>query len=154
MEEKEKMSYAEVATEINILFRYIDEELVVKVPQKIRDFLKSIASPTYVSKIDPRFPLDDQYLLPETEILLSVLHHEFWATKEQRAELDILLSDNENLLNEEYDVDKLFNKVEEIKKNKVTAKTNESPTVVDSTPWYINCVNIFKTIVNKLFNNK
>jgi len=104
MEDHKKMSYAEVATEINILFRYMDEDLIAKIPQKIRDFLKSIASPTYVSKIDPRFPLNEQYLLPETEILLSVLHYEFWSTKEQRAELDAILTENEQSLNEEYSI--------------------------------------------------
>ena len=50
--------YADLAAEMNILLRYIDDELVEKIPQKIIEFFQDIASPHFKSRIDPRLPLD------------------------------------------------------------------------------------------------
>lgn len=146
------MSYAEVASEINTLFKYIDEDLVEKVPQNFKDFLKSIASPTYVSKIDPRFPLTQQYLLPDTEVLLAVLHYEFWATKEQRSEMNSILLKNENLLNEKYSADKIFDKVEEIKKQKIETEEVRSQMLAKEPVWHIKLFDTVKIVLKKIFN--
>ena len=83
--------YADLAAEMNILLRYIDDELVEKIPPKIIEFFQDIASPTFKSKIDPRFPLDEQYLLPATECMLTLLYRQYWCTPEEREELDQIL---------------------------------------------------------------
>lgn len=106
--------YADLAAEMNILFRYIDDELVEKVPQKIIEFFQDIASPTYRSKIDPRFPLDEQELLPSTESMLTLLYRQYWCSEEERAELDQILIE-QAALQEQKDkatFDNLFDKID------------------------------------------
>ena len=89
--------YANLAAEMNILFRYIDDDLVEKVPQKIIEFFQDIASPTFRSKIDPRFPLDEQYLLPSTELMLTLLYRQYWCTEEEREELDRMIIEHQTI---------------------------------------------------------
>lgn len=106
--------YANLAAEMNILFRYIDDDLVEKIPQKIIEFFQDIASPTFRSKIDPRFPLDEQYLLPSTELMLTLLYRQYWCTDEERAELDKLLIEQQTIEDQKNQAsfDNIFKKIE------------------------------------------
>lgn len=146
------MSYAEVATEMNILFRYIDNDLIVKIPNKFKEFLNSIASTTYISRIDPRFPLDEQYLLPDTEIMLAVLYCEYWAQSEDREEINSILAENDKKLNEKYCVDNIFGKIEEIKQTTEEQENKELAIITEELPWYKKLKNICKNILYKIFN--
>lgn len=106
--------YANVAAEMNILLRYIDDELVEKIPQKIIEFFGDIASPTFRSRIDPRFPLEEQYLLPSTECMLTLLYRQYWCSDEEREELDRLIIEQEELSsqNGQATFDNIFQKIE------------------------------------------
>jgi len=120
--------YADLAAEMNILLRYIDDELVEKIPQKIIEFFQDIASPTFHSKIDPRFPLDEQYLLPSTECMLTLLYRQYWCSDEERAELDkalIASAEGSNLaLN-----DNIFDKIENSEDIFIENNSSNLPTV-------------------------
>lgn len=109
--------YADLAAEMNILFRYIDDELVEKIPPKIIEFFQDIASPTFKSKIDPRFPLDEQYLLPSTECMLTLLYRQYWCSPEEREELDRLLIEQDQNFNSGNSAvlnDNIFDKIENL----------------------------------------
>lgn len=106
--------YADTAAEMNILLRYIDDDLVEKIPQKIIEFFQDIASPTFKSKIDPRFPLDEQYLLPSTECMLALLYRQYWCSDEEREELDKLIIEQAELEEQKNQstFDNIFDKIE------------------------------------------
>lgn len=106
--------YADLAAEMNILLRYIDDELVEKIPQKIIEFFQDIASPHFKSRIDPRLPLDQQLLLPSTECMLTLLYRQYWCTNEEREELDELLLAGEEARQQEDQAtfDNIFQKIE------------------------------------------
>ena len=106
--------YANLAAEMNILFRYIDDDLVEKIPQKIIEFFQDIASPTFKSKIDPRFPLDEQYLLPSTELMLTLLYRQYWCTEEEREELDRMIIEQQTIEEQknQESFDSIFQKIE------------------------------------------
>lgn len=106
--------YADLAAEMNILLRYIDDELVEKIPQKIIEFFQDIASPHFKSRIDPRLPLDQQLLLPSTECMLTLLYRQYWCTNEEREELDELLLAGEEVRQQEEQAtfDNIFQKIE------------------------------------------
>lgn len=122
--------YANLATEMNILFRYIDDELVEKIPQKIIEFFQDIASPTFKSKIDPRFPLEEQYLLPSTQSMLTLLYRQYWCSPEEREELDRLILEQEEFYNQkdQASFDNIFQKIENSEDIFVETSTNESET--------------------------
>lgn len=146
--------YADLAAEMNILLRYIDDELVEKIPQKIIEFFQDIASPTFHSKIDPRFPLDEQYLLPSTECMLTLLYRQYWCSDEERAELDqalIASAEGGNLaLN-----DNIFDKIENSEDIFVENNSSNLPTItkesfIEKIKEILNqLTEIFKKIFNK-----
>ena len=80
----------------------------------IIEFFQDIASPTFRSKIDPRFPLDEQYLLPSTECMLTLLYRQYWCSDEEREELDKMLIENEELRlqNSQNSLNNIFDKIE------------------------------------------
>ena len=106
--------YADLAAEMNILLRYIDDGLVEKIPQKIIEFFQDVASPHFKSRIDPRLPLDQQLLLPSTECMLTLLYRQYWCTNEEREELDELLLAGEETRQQEEQAtfDNIFQKIE------------------------------------------
>lgn len=106
--------YANLAAEMNILLRYIDDELVEKIPLKIIEFFQDIASPTFRSRIDPRLPLDQQLLLPSTECMLTLLYRQYWCTDEEREELDQLIIEQQTLADQKDQAtfDNIFQKIE------------------------------------------
>lgn len=148
------MGYAEVAVEMNIIFMYLEPSLVEKIPKKMREFFKDIASPTYVPHIDPRYPLDDQPLLPDTEILLTILFRQYWANEEEKAEIDSIIEENDKKLRERYSVDNIFKQVEEVKSipQNDTSLENNSLSVIDENSFIYKFKNICRKIWNKLFN--
>lgn len=111
--------YADLAAEMNILLRYIDDELVEKIPQKIIEFFQDIASPTFKSKIDPRLPLDEQYLLPSTECMLTLLYRQYWCSEEEREELDKLIIEQAEAEEQQNQstFDNLFDKIDSPSEN-------------------------------------
>lgn len=140
------MKYEEVAVEINIILKYLDDELVEKIPVKVREYFKSIASPTYVAHIDPRYPLDDQPLLPDTEILLAVMFRKYWANEEEAAEFDSLLKENDLYFNEKYDPNNIFKQVETIK------DTMDSSNSLSTIPDENTFLGKFKDLCRKVWN--
>lgn len=140
------MNYAEVAVEINIIFKYIDDALVEQIPIELREYFQEIASPTYVAHIDPRYPLDDQPLLRDTEILLAVLFRKYWATEEEAAEFDEIIHQNDLYLRQKYDPNNIFKQVGEIK------DTMDSSTNLPSIPKENTFFNKFKDLCRKVWN--
>lgn len=137
--------YSNLAAEMNILLRYLDDELVEKIPQKIIEFFQDIASPTFKSKIDPRFPLDEQYLLPSTECMLTLLYRQYWCTPEEREELDKMLIESEELRiqNQQASLNNIFDKIENSEDIFVETDSNLPSTITE---------NIFITKIKELLN--
>lgn len=134
--------YADLAAEMNILFRYIDDELVEKVPQRIIEFFQDIASPNYISKIDPRFPLDEQELLPSTECMLTLLYRQYWCSDEERAELDQMLVEQAELQEQkdQSTFNNLFDKIDSPSEDLFVENSNniESSGNINNLPSIIN----------------
>lgn len=152
--------YADLAAEMNILFRYIDDELVERVPQKIIEFFQDIASPTYVSKIDPRFPLDEQELLPSTECMLTLLYRQYWCSEEERAELDQMIVE-QAAIQEQQDqatFNNLFDKIDSPNENLFVENSTNNinsgnlPSIINK-DFIIEKIKEFRDFIIKIFND-
>ncbi len=147
--------YADLAAEINILLRYIDDELVEKIPRKIIEFFQDIASPTFKSKIDPRFPLDEQYLLPSTECMLTLLYRQYWCSDEERAELDKLLIAQQEQEEQKAQAtfDNIFQKIENSEDIFVedTPSSENLPSTISTNP-VIEKIKSILNYITELFN--
>lgn len=145
--------FKEASAEIDEILRYLPKEQVEKIPAKLREFFKKVKKEDYVSKIDPYKLLDEQELLPKTEILLTVLYRNYWCSEEERIELDKILVENdkkhEEELREKYNPDNIFKKKEKDEEIKEVEET--SLAVYDNRMWYQKAFEFISNIFKKIF---
>jgi len=148
--------FKEAAKEIDEILRYLPQEQVEKIPVKLREFFSKVKKEEYVSKIDPYKLLDEQELLPKTEILLTVLYRNYWCSEEERVELDKILIENdkkyEEELREKYNPDNIFKKKD--KDEEINEVEETSLEVYDNRMWYKKAFKFIKSIFKKYLINK
>lgn len=152
--------YADLAAEMNILFRYIDDELVERIPQRIIEFFQDIASPTYISKIDPRFPLDEQELLPSTECMLTLLYRQYWCSDEEREELDRMIVEQAEIQEQQNQAtfNNIFDKIDSpnedlfVENYSNTESSGNLPSVINK-DFIIEKIKEFRDFIIKIFND-
>lgn len=118
--------FAEASAEINEILKYMPKEEVEKIPSKLREFFKEVASKDYVTNINPDLPLDKQEIKEKTKDIIALIYRNYWCSEEERKELDQKLIENdrkfEEELREKYNPDNIF-------KNNVTTTKKEEPEV-------------------------
>lgn len=118
--------FAEASAEINEILKYMPDEELKKIPSKLRDFFKEVASKDYVTNINPDLPLDKQQIKEKTKDIIALIYRNYWCSEEERKELDQKLIENdrkfEEELREKYNPDNIF-------KNNVTTTKKEEPEI-------------------------
>lgn len=118
--------FAEASAEINEILKYMPKEEVEKIPSKLREFFKEVASKDYVTNINPDLPLDEQQIKEKTKDIIALIYRNYWCSEEERKELDQKLIENdrkfEEELREKYNPGNIF-------KNNVTTTKKEKPEV-------------------------
>lgn len=118
--------FAEASAEINEILKYMPKEEVEKIPSKLREFFKEVASKDYVTNINPDLPLDEQEIKEKTKDIIALIYRNYWCSEEERKELDQKLIENdrkfEEELREKYNPDNIF-------KNNATTTKKEEPEI-------------------------
>lgn len=78
--------YQNALTEVEEILQNTEEELVAKIPNKIRQFIKENRNQEYMTNIVNDKPLNEQSILPETQSLLALIYRSYWATEEEKKE--------------------------------------------------------------------
>ena len=116
--------FAEASAEINEILKYMPSEEIEKIPSKLREFFREVASKDYVTNINPDLPLDEQQIKEKTKDIIALIYRNYWCSEEERKELDQKLIENdkkfEEELREKYNPDNIF------KNNVTTTKKEES----------------------------
>lgn len=104
-------SYKNGLAEVDMILNYADEESLNKIPESLKKFIKENKS-DYTAKINPEKDLEEQNLLYETKVILSVLYRDYWASQDER---ELLLKNEKSELmqiedkkQETYNYDSLF----------------------------------------------
>lgn len=104
-------TYRNGLAEVDMILNYADEESLSKIPESLKQFIKENKS-AYITKINPEKDLEDQNLLYETKVILSVLYRDYWASCDERKRLleeeKAELMNIENRKNEKYNYNDLF----------------------------------------------
>ena len=112
MKNETEMAYAEVDAILDLL----EEEVVEKIPLKVRKFFKEEKDTNYIPNINAEISLLEQNLKRETMVLLAILNLNYWCDSEKEKQ-EILNSfvENEKLkklaekeLAEKYNLDNIF----------------------------------------------
>lgn len=131
--------YKSAFKEVSEILKYMDEELVNKIPTKFITFLQENMSKEYDFKINENVALEEQNISREAENILALLYRNYWATEEEKQEF-ARLDEQERKSNDE--------KLQKIFKNTINEfdkEENKDTQIVN-----VNNDNFFKKIINKL----
>ena len=144
--------FAEASAEINEILKYLPDEELKKIPSKLREFFREVASKDYVTNINPDLPLDAQEIKEKTKDIVALIYRNYWCSEEERKELDQKLIENdkkfEEKLREKYNPDDIFkNNVTTTKKEEPEVKEEkieQSLVVQETEKWYQRFLNMIK----------
>lgn len=99
-----------------IIEQVIPKEQTLKIPKKFKDFIKNNKDPNYLFKYNFEKELEEQVLMNDTKILLGMLYLNYWATDDEKKEINHILDENEKKyieqISEKYSTDNIFKKQE------------------------------------------
>ena len=137
--------FPNVASELFEIFKYLNDEILNKIPIELKNHIHDIRNLDYKFEIEKEKPLIDQKLLLETKQILSVIFLKYCCTNDEVSEI---LGEHINIQNEIDDsklgiesLEKFFNK------NLKNYDSNiESTDIVkiEEIPWYKKLLNKMK----------
>lgn len=99
-----------------IIEQVIPKEQTLKIPKKFKDFIKNNKDPNYLFKYNFEKELKEQVLMNDTKILLGMLYLNYWATDDEKKEINHILDENEKKyieqISEKYSTNNIFKKQE------------------------------------------
>ena len=135
-------TYAKAYTEVLEIISYFPQEEYNKIPKEKIEYYKENMDKNYKFTINPEIDLDKQNVSKEAGAIIVMLFRDYFATKEQKEQLEELIKLNEKKLEiqkrEKYNPDGIFKNKE--KENKTENNTN--------LPIEIKKDNFFKKIIN------
>lgn len=81
-------NYEIALTEVDEILSFTDTELVNKIPIAFRKFIEKNKNKDYKPNITSGIPISEQVLKKETEAILSLIFRNYWATEEEKKELE------------------------------------------------------------------
>ena len=134
--------------EVYDILENTENELIAKIPTKFMNFLKENMNVNYKTNITLDEEIDKQYLLKETEAILSLIYRSYWSTDEEKQEFFIKdqqeYIEKEKKKKEQYEGKDIYQVFEERKNiNKIT---------VDNNLMVIKKENFIKRFFNEILN--
>ena len=81
-------NYEIALTEVDEILNFTDTELVNKIPVAFRKFIEKNKNKDYRPNITPGIPISEQVIKKETKAILSLIFRSYWATEEEKKELE------------------------------------------------------------------
>ena len=108
--------FTQAAVEINSIFENMSDDILSKIPVKIRNFFKEVASKDYIFNYDNSKSLDEQKILPKTKGILALLYRDYICDENDKAEFYEAYNELKNIKEKEkYDFDNVFKPTVETK---------------------------------------
>lgn len=128
-------------TETYDIVMHLEKSLYNKIPNSFIQMLKDNKDDNYKVNIDYSKNINEQALLKDTRVLLSLIYRDYICSKEKRQELiekdKIELKEYEETLNEKYDIENIF-------ENRKKVQAQEQTQMVEYKETF------FKKIINKI----
>lgn len=131
--------YQNALAEVEAILQNTEEELVTKIPNKIRQFIKENRNQEYTAQIVKDKPLNEQDILPETQALLALIYRSYWATEEEKKEFakrDSVELEREEKAKQSLYSNNIFNKPKETTKAREKQKEITDIVLVQKEKWY------------------
>ena len=136
-------------SEVDTILEYSSEEIRNKVPDKFRQLIKNNKDNNYKLILDENKKLKDQKLLIETREILSLIYRDYLCSEDERKELIKINNQKLEEINEEYDIQNIFDK----RKNKVSTEDDINketlPVVINEEKWYKKIFNFIRKLIKR-----
>lgn len=136
-------------SEVDTILEYSSEEIRNKVPDKFRQLIKNNKDNNYKLILDENKKLKDQKLLIETMEILSLIYRDYLCSEDERKELIKINNQKLEEINEEYDIQNIFDK----RKNKVSTEDDINketlPVVINEEKWYKKIFNFIRKLIKR-----
>ena len=110
-------------SEVYDIILHLEKELYNKIPQKFIQMIEQNRDADYEFNIDYSKNINEQKLLPDTRVILSLIYRDYLCSPEERQKLikkdELVLKQYEKNLQEKYNTENLF-------KNKNTSNIKEN----------------------------
>lgn len=139
------MEYENCLVELDEILNYLSKENLYKIPEEIREAIKSQKSKEYIWKYDKTKELNEQNLNRKTIAMLSYLNMEYLLNDEQKELMKKIHEANEQNQEKEkqekYNINNLFNN----KRNNIV-QSEVALLEAKSDKWYNRIFNFIKNI--------
>ena len=124
------VEYSEALSEIDDILNHLDVDVLNRIPEKFKTFVKDNKSKKYNPSFDHSKKLNELPMRDKTRAILSVIYMNFLCNEEEKVEYAKKLKDNslkkEKELRENYNTDNLFKR----KTQKIDAKPQSTENTV------------------------
>ncbi len=126
---KEK-NFKLMCSEVLEILNYCPKSDVEKLPTKMINLFKQNQLEGANINIDPNKTIFEQNICEETLVTMCLIYRDYWATKEEKSELDKILKENQEKINELYDYSNMFKNVNT--EEKVSVETKKEQTEINN----------------------
>lgn len=138
---------SECAVEINCIFENMSKDMLEKIPLKLQNFFKEIASKDYKFEYDISKKLAEQNIKDKTKGIIALIYKDYICNeaekKEYISEYTKFLELEEQQKRAKYDPDAIFKQREKLN---TTLTENTYPIVYQKTSWFRKLILKIKTI--------
>lgn len=143
--------YANVATELIEIFKYMEKSLKDKIPVELEENLKMQANKEHEFHIDKTKTLKEQNMLPETKKILAGIYIKYLHPEEENEIMEIWKQNEikqQQKNREMYNPDNLFKKKKEIV-TETSIENNQLIKIEDV--WYKKVIMKIQNVIKRLF---
>ncbi|MBR5227408.1 MAG: hypothetical protein IKV94_02080 [Clostridia bacterium] len=136
---------ANVASELYEIFKYLDEDILKKIPEDLKKQIDIRRNPNYRFNLDKNKDLKYQNIMEETKQVLSVMYLRYCCTEEEVEEI----LDKHYMIKREEEEQKIgLEELQAIFNNsqrKVEPEDEKNQIIkIETTPWYIKVIDKIK----------
>lgn len=121
MELVKEKEYKIALAEVDEIIYFMEEEIVSKIPNSFKNFVKENKDKNYISNINPYMPLKEQDLKPETQAMISLIYTSYIADEKEKENFKNKAQEEYNEIErkkiEKYSPDNIFNKKDRLERN-------------------------------------
>ena len=141
-----KDSYPKAYKEVIEILKYVPQESVDKIPEKMINMFKIKMDESWTFKVDINKSFEEQEILDETRAILANIFRDYWATPYQKEKIEAReryeLEKIEEEKRKKYNPNEIFGKKEELKVEKEIE--NKLPVEVKKEKFFERLINFLK----------
>ena len=141
-----KDSYPKAYKEVIEILKYVPQESVDKIPEKMINMFKIKMDESWTFKVDINKSFEEQEILDETRAILANIFRDYWATPYQKEKIEAReryeLEKIEEEKRKKYNPNEIFGKKEDLKVEKEIE--NKLPVEVKKEKFFERLINFLK----------